>query len=387
MAQKSTYTPRQMIDHLVAFDTTSAKSNLELIHFVTDYLQDHGVKTMLFMNEEETKANLYATVGPDSGGGIVLSGHTDVVPVDGQDWDSDPFAVTEKDKKLFGRGTADMKSFSAIALSLVPDMLTANLKRPIHFALSYDEEVGCIGVADMVNWIAALDQKPAMVIVGEPTSMRVINAHKGIRCFETTVTGMEAHSSRQHEGVSAIVYASKLISFLADLIEEMMEKGDPTGRFQPPYTTIQIGQIKGGTAINIIPGTCSFMWEHRNLPTQEADEIRDKFYGYATELEAEMKTKGETCSISTREFANAPGLMIQEDNPAEALALSILGKNQTEAVAYGTEAGFFQGIGIPTVVCGPGDIAQAHIANEFIDVSQIDACEDFLRKVIAQQAN
>ena len=386
MKEQQTYTPREMIDRLVAFDTTSARSNLDLIDFVSDYLQSYGVESKLFMNEEKTKANLFATVGPDTEGGVVLSGHTDVVPVQGQDWATDPFTVTEKDQKLFGRGTADMKSFSALALSLVPEMLAAKMQRPIHFALSYDEEVGCIGVVNMVTWIAKLDQKPAMVIVGEPTSMRVINAHKGIRCFETTITGLEAHSSRQHEGVSAIIYAGKLIAFLSDLIEELKDKGDPTGRFEPPYTTIQIGQITGGTAINIIPGSCSFTWEHRNLPTQDADEIRDRFYAFAARLEKEMKNKSAACSISTREFANAPGLMIEEENAAEALALSILGKNQTEAVAYGTEAGYFQGIGIPTVVCGPGDIAQAHIADEFIEVSQITACEDFLRKVIAAQA-
>lgn len=386
MTDKPTYNPRAMIERLIAFDTTSRLSNMELIHFVTDYLQAWGIKPTLYMNEEETKANLFATVGPDIDGGIVLSGHTDVVPVDGQPWDTNPFEVVEKDSQLFGRGVADMKSFIAIALSLVPDMVKANLKRPIHFALSYDEEVGCIGVVDMVKGIEKLDHKPAMVIVGEPTSMSVINAHKGIRCFETTVTGIEAHSSRQHEGVSAIIYAGRLISFLADLMEEMKAKGDPTGRFDPPYTSIQVGEIHGGTAINIIPGTCRFVWEHRNLPTQEADEIKTRFLAHASELEDEMKRTNSGCSIETREFANAPGLMIQDDNPAEALALSILGKNETEAVAYGTEAGYFQEIGIPTVVCGPGDIAQAHIANEFIDLDQIDKCEAFLRKVIERQS-
>lgn len=385
MTTKTRLTAREWIERLVGFDTTSRNSNLDLIHCVDEYLREWGAETTLYHNEEKTKANLFATVGPDVAGGIVFSGHTDVVPVDGQDWASNPFEVTEKDGRLFGRGTADMKSFSAIALSLVPDMAEANLKRPIHFALSYDEEVGCMGVLDMVAGIKARAEKPALVIVGEPTSMRVINAHKGIRSFTTTVTGLEAHSSLQHQGASAIVYAARLITFLADLFEELKERGDPTGRFVPPYTSIQVGLISGGTALNIIPRTCTFVWEHRNLPTQEPDEIITRFNAYAAELDKTLKAISDDCGIVTTERANAPGLMVDEENAAEGLALSLLGRNETEAVAYGTEAGHFQAIGLPTIVCGPGDIAQAHIANEFIDLDQIDKCETFLRKIIAHQ--
>ncbi len=375
------YTPRQMIDRLVAFDTTSRKSNLDLIYFVRDYLAAFDIEATLIFNAEKTKANLFATIGPDVSGGIILSGHTDVVPVDGQDWTTDPFAVVEKDARLYGRGTADMKSFSALALALVPHFLSLDLKRPLHLALSYDEEVGCLGCVDMVNLIAKSKARPGLVIIGEPTSMRVINAHKGIRVLRTTVTGLEAHSSRQHEGVSAIVIAGKLIHFISTLIDEMKDRGDPTGRFEPPYTSLQIGEISGGTAINIIPGSCSFGWEYRCLPTQDVDEVLGRFNAFAAALDAEMKQISPECGIETIEIANAPGLVVEDQSPAEELALSILNKNETEAVAYGTEAGHFQQAGFPTIVCGPGDIAQAHIANEFIDLEQIEACEVFLRKV------
>ncbi len=379
--EKPDYTPRQMIDRLVAFDTTSRKSNLELIHFVQDYLAAFDIEATLIFNAEKTKANLFATVGPNVPGGIVLSGHTDVVPVDGQDWKTNPFEVARKERRLYGRGTADMKSFSAIALALVPHFLGLELKRPLHFALSYDEEVGCLGCVDMVDLIAKSRARPGLVIIGEPTSMRVINAHKGIRVLRTTVTGREAHSSRQHEGVSAIVIAGKLIHFIGTLIDEMKQRGDPTGRFEPPYTSLQVGEISGGTAINIIPGSCTFGWEYRCLPTQDVDEILGRFNAFAATLDAEMKQLSPECGIETIEIANAPGLMVEDESPAEQLALAILEKNQTEAVAYGTEAGHFQKAGFPTIVCGPGDIAQAHIANEYIELDQIEACEAFLRKV------
>lgn len=376
--------PRKMIERLVAFDTTSRNSNLELIHFVRDYLKGHGIEATLIFNPEKTKANLFATLGPDVAGGVILSGHTDVVPVDGQNWATDPFTVTEKDARLYGRGTADMKSFSAIALALVPDFLKLNLKRPLHFALSYDEEVGCVGCIDMVDHIAKAKMRPGLVIIGEPTSMRVINAHKGIRCMRTTVTGLEAHSSLQHDGVSAIVIAGKLIHFISTLIEEMKEIGDPTGRFEPPYTSLQVGTISGGTALNIIPRSCTFTWEYRCLPTQDTDELLSRFRTFAAELEVEMKQVSAECGIQTIEMANAPGLGAEDDNPAEHLALTVLEKNETEAVAYGTEAGHFQKAGFPTIVCGPGDIAQAHIADEYIDLEQIEKCEIFLRRIAKQ---
>jgi acetylornithine deacetylase len=380
-SERRRYTPRQMIDALVAFDTTSRNSNLELIHFIRDYLGAYDVKAELIFNSEKTKANLFATLGPDVSGGTILSGHTDVVPIDGQDWATDPFKVTQKNERLYGRGTADMKSFSAIALALVPDFLAMDLKRPIHFALSYDEEVGCVGCIDMVDHIARAKARPGLVIVGEPTSMRVINAHKGIRALRTTVTGLEAHSSRQHEGVSAIMIAGKLIHFISTLFDEMKETGDPTGRFEPPYTSMQVGEISGGTAINIIPRSCTFGWEYRCLPTQDEDELLGRFNAFAMTLEVEMKKMSPTCSIQTAQIANAPGLAVETDSPAEHLALTLLERNETEAVAYGTEAGLFQKAGFPTVVCGPGDIAQAHIADEYVDLSQLEACEVFLRKV------
>ena len=248
----TTYTPREMIDTLIGFDTTSRDSNLELIHFVRDYLDGHGIASTLIHDETGTKANLFATVGPEGNGGVALSGHTDVVPVDGQDWASDPFTVVERDGRLYGRGTSDMKSFSAIALALVPVMQAKGLKRPIHFALSYDEEVGCLGVHSLVDYLVKTGLRPQAVIVGEPTEMKVVNAHKGAFSFYTTVTGLEGHSSATDKGVNSIYYAAELIGFLQRLAEEMKTE-QVNDRFDPPYTTVHVGTVHGGTAQNIIP--------------------------------------------------------------------------------------------------------------------------------------
>ncbi|TNE36912.1 MAG: acetylornithine deacetylase [Alphaproteobacteria bacterium] len=373
---------RDMIERLISFDTTSRLSNLALVEFVEDYLRGYGIAPKRIYNDDKTKANLLATIGPDVEGGVVLSGHTDVVPVDDQDWTSDPFIVDEREDKLFGRGTADMKSFVAIALAHVPDMVAADLKRPIHLAFSYDEEVGCIGVGSMIAHMSAHLPRPRAVIVGEPTSMRVINAHKGIRSFMTEVTGLEAHSSQQQLGVNAIVIATKLITFLSDIFEEMKERGDPSGRFEPPHTTVQIGTIHGGTAINIIPHHCSFGWEYRSLPSQDADEIYHRFLDYAGELEAHMQKMSPQCRIVTRQRALAPGLKVDEGSEAETLALALAEQNETHAVSYGTEAGLFQQAEMPTVICGPGDIAQAHRPDEFIELSQVAACERFVQRLI-----
>lgn len=375
-------TTRDLINKLISFDTTSRLSNLELIDDVEGYLANLGVPSKRIYNDDKSKANLFASIGPPVEGGVVLSGHTDVVPVDGQDWSSDPFEIKESQGKLFGRGTADMKSFLAVALAQVPAMLQANLKRPIHLALSYDEEVGCIGVGSMIEHLVQHVPRPQAVIVGEPTMMRVINAHKGIRSFKTTVTGLEAHSSQQQLGVNAVVVATKLISFLGQLADEMKQRGDPSGRFEPAYTTIQIGTISGGTAINIIPKSCSFGWEYRWLPDHEADEIIDRLNAYALDLVLDMKKVSPDCDIQTKHRAFAPGLRLVEGSAAEVLALALAEQNQTYAVSYGTEAGLFQATEIPTVICGPGDIADAHKPDEFIELSQIAACEKFVHNLI-----
>lgn len=379
----ATYTPRQMLERLIAFDTTSRGSNLALIEFVEDYLKTHGLTPKRIPNPEGTKANLLATLGPDKAGGIILSGHTDVVPVDGQDWHTDPFTAVEMDGKLYGRGTADMKAFSAVALALVPEFLRRNLKTPIHIALSYDEEVGCLGVRPMIADIAKNVAKPKLAIIGEPTEMKVVNAHKGIRAFRTTVTGREAHSSRTDKGVNAVMVAAELIVFLDRLAEEMRQKGDPSGRFDPPYTTVQAATIQGGTALNILAHHCSFQWEFRYLPGTSESDVLDRFEAHACEtVLPRLRRTAPEADIVTQVGAHVKPLVAQTDCPAETLAKQLTGQNHAEAVSYGTEAGLFQEAGIPSVVCGPGNILQAHKPNEFIELAQIDACAKFMRRLI-----
>lgn len=378
------FSPREMIEKLVSFDTVSRNPNLALIEFVEDYLAGHGVASRRIANEDGTKANLFATLGPaDAPGGIVLSGHTDVVPVDGQDWSSDPFTIVEKDARLFGRGTCDMKSFIAIALALVPEFLARGVARPIHFALSYDEEVGCLGVRPMIDQVIRSLPRPEVVIVGEPTDMKVVNAHKSIHGFMTEVTGLEAHSSATDAGVNAVMVAAELIQFLSGMAAEMRERGDPSGRFRPPYTTVHVGQIKGGTALNIIPKHCWFLWEYRGLPDLDPEEIITRFEAFAAnEVLPRMKAVSPDADIVTRHGMPVPGLAPREGAPAETLVMQLAERNETEAVSYGTEAGLFQLADIPTVVCGPGNILQAHKPDEFVTLEQVALCERFMRRLV-----
>ena len=377
------YTSREMIDKLVSFDTVSRHSNLALIAFIEDYLAQWGVPSQRIENAEGTKANLFASAGPaEQAGGIVLSGHTDVVPVDGQDWASDPFSTREADGLLHGRGTCDMKSFIAIALAHLPDMIEAGLERPVHFALSYDEEVGCLGVRPMIDQALSKLPRPEIVIVGEPTMMKVVNAHKAIHAFRTEVTGFEAHSSRTHAGVNAISYAARIINFLEDEGERMRVKGDATERFDPPYTTVHIGTIEGGTALNIIPRKCSFVWEFRALPDQDVTEIPDRVDAYIQEtLLPKMRAVSEEADITTVKREFVPGLMANDGSPGETLVLKLAERNEAQAVSYGTEAGLFQIADLPTVICGPGSIDQAHQPNEFVSLEQIAACDRFFSRL------
>jgi acetylornithine deacetylase len=382
-----TYSSRDMLSRLVSFDTTSRDSNLELISFVEDYAKSYGLAPRRIPNPEGTKANLLISIGPQEPGGIILSGHTDVVPVDGQDWHTDPFAMVEREGKYFGRGTSDMKAFSAVILSLLPELTRQPLKTPVHIALSYDEEVGCLGVRPMIADIVKSVPMPRLAIIGEPTDMKVVNAHKGIRSFRTTVTGREAHSSQTDKGVNAVMVAAELIMHLAKLAEDMRRRGDPSGRFDPPYTTVQSSTIEGGTALNILARHCLFQWEFRYLPGTSQDEILDAFNAHAThEVLPRLKAIAPEADIVTKPRAHVPALVATDGCPAEALAKQLTGRNHAEAVAYGTEAGLFQEAGIPSVVCGPGNIQQAHKPNEFIEISQVAACEQFIRKLIDHAA-
>ncbi|MBI1212393.1 MAG: acetylornithine deacetylase [Alphaproteobacteria bacterium] len=378
----TSYTPREMIDRLVSFDTTSRDSNLGLIEFVADYLKGHGLEPLLIPNSKGTKANLYVTIGPDTPGGIVLSGHTDVVPVDGQPWTSDPFKTVVRDGKLYGRGTCDMKSFCAIALAFVPRFIAARSKTPIHIALSYDEEIGCLGVRPMIAKVLADLPRPRLVVIGEPSDMQVVNAHKGIRAFTTTVTGKEAHSSHTDKGVNAVMVAAELITFIETLAEDMRRKGDPSHRFDPPYTTVQSSVIEGGTALNILARECTFRWEYRSLPGSDEEEIAERFQRHAREaILPRLRRVAPEADIVTTAGARVPPLKPAVDCPAEALARQLTGRNSSEAVSYGTEAGLFQEAGIPTVVCGPGSILQAHKPDEFIALEQIDLCTQFMQRL------
>src|SRR6185437_1630435 len=378
-----TPSPTEMLRRLVAFDTVSANCNLALIDWVVGYLDGHGIAARLTFDETRSKANLFATIGPqDAGGGVILSGHTDVVPVAGQTWDSDPFALVERDGRLYGRGTADMKSFIAIALALVPEFKARALKRPIHLALSFDEEVGCFGAPRLIEALPQGTGRPGVVIVGEPTNMEVANAHKGCHVFATSVTGLEAHSSAPQRGVNAIVAASEIIQFIAGLAGEARAASRPASGFEPPYTSFNIGTISGGTAMNIIARECEFTWEFRPLPGEDSAAIRARIDAFvASDLLPRLRQTHPGADVTTRALASVPGLAAETGSPAEELARQLTGANQSTVVAYGTEAGLFQGAGIPAVICGPGSMEQGHKPNEFITLAQIEAGTEFQRRL------
>ncbi|WP_420548210.1 acetylornithine deacetylase [Curvivirga sp.] len=380
------YTSREMIEKLIGFNTTSSLSNLPLIEFVEDYLKSHGVESQRVYNEDKSKANLYATVGPKTEGGVVLSGHTDVVPVEGQPWDTDPWSIVEKEGKLYGRGTCDMKSFSAIGLALVPEMLKANLKKPIHFALSYDEEVGCVGAPAMISEMAELLPKSHAVIVGEPTDMKITNAHKGILGLRTHIRGHEVHSSQVERGVSAVMIGAKLVNFITEMMAENKAAADTSLEFDPPYSTLTVGVINGGTAGNIIARDCEFEWDIRTMPGDDPHQFVKRFRDYCETLIPDMKKISDDCDIVTVIESEVPALCPEEDGAADALVRQLTGQNTTQVVPYAAEAGQFQEAGYSTIICGPGSIDQAHQPNEFIEISQVELCEKMLRRLIEVQA-
>ena len=375
-------TTAALLERLVAFDTTSERSNLALIDFVEAYLAEHGVASRR-SSRQDGKANLFATLGPQRDGGVVLSGHSDVVPVAGQDWSSDPFALARRDGRLYGRGSCDMKGFLAAALALVPEALAAGLERPLHLAISYDEEVGCFGAEALIADIGRSGLRPAAVIVGEPTEMRLISGHKGIAVYRTEVRGLEAHSSEPHRGASAIFAAARLIGFLEELARARRE-GPPDEAYDPPYSTFNVGMVEGGTAHNIVPRHCAFTWQVRLLPSEDGTAILDAFERYAEEqVLPGLRATAPEAVIATHCLAAVPGLAAEPDSAAEGLVRLLTGLNSSEQVSFATEAGLFQRAGIPTVVCGPGSIRQAHRPDEFIEIAQLEACDAFLRRLIA----
>lgn len=376
-------TPLDLVKMLIAFDTTSRDSNLALIDFAQSLLEKSGARCRRSYDATGKKANLFATIGPDSGGGYVLSGHTDVVPVDGQDWSSDPFAPEVRDGRLYGRGACDMKGFIGVALALAPEIARARLTRPIHFALSYDEEVGCVGVTGLLDDLKAEGIKPALAIIGEPTLMKIVGAHKGGAKLVTRCCGREHHSSQPERGANAVMMAGEFITLLDSVWHELRADSDP--RFDPPHSTVQANMMSGGTAVNILARESEITWEYRCLPDRDASAIVERVNARAAlEVLPKYQRRAPEAQLETTLQAQYPGLAMDEDSPAIRLARELTGANQVEAVAYGTEAGHFQNYGIPAVICGPGSIEQAHRPDEFCEVSELDACTAFLRKVIAK---
>lgn len=372
---------RDILATLVAFDTTSRGSNLRLIEWVEAYLDRHGARHRRVPNADGTKSNLLATVGPDLEGGVVLSGHTDVVPVDGQPWSSDPFALTERDGRLYGRGTCDMKGFLALSLAAVPHLKDA--RRPVHLAFSYDEEIGCLGAPSMIEVIRRELPAPALVVVGEPTDMEAVNGHKGIATFKVTVTGREAHSSQTQQGVSAVMAAAKLMAFLTDLSDGLEAKADPASPFTPKGASLTIGLVSGGTAHNIIARHCEFVFDVRCPPGFKTDEVIAPFLVEARKMDAALKARAPEAGVVVEKRTDVPPFAPEPDGVAEAFARRLAGDNgPARVVAYAAEAGQFQSAGFSTVICGPGSISQAHQPDEFVEISQMERGAAFMRRLI-----
>ncbi|XKE44452.1 acetylornithine deacetylase [Halomonas organivorans] len=371
----------QLLERLVGFPTVSRDSNLDLIAFVEAYLDDHGVEHWRVDNDEGTKANLLARIGPEVEGGVVLSGHTDVVPVDGQPWSSDPFVLRDGgDGRLYGRGTCDMKGFIACALAEVPRWVELELDRPIYLAFSYDEEVGCIGAPRLIERLMADHPRPAAVFVGEPTMMQPVVAHKGATNLRTTVTGRAAHSSQVNQGVSAVHLAARLVTYIEDVMAELRAEGRVDEAFNVAHSSLHVGKIQGGTAINIMARECRFEWEIRHLPSDRFEDLIGRVQAYAETLQAEMRQRAPEAGIHTEQLNTTVPALADDDN-AEVLALcrDLVGEAPAGAVAYATEAGQFQRAGLSTVICGPGSIGQAHQPDEYLELTQLEAGSAFMR--------
>jgi acetylornithine deacetylase len=372
----------EILTRLIAFDTESSKSNWPLIDYVKDYCSGLGIPVTIQPNADGTKAALFATVGPAVDGGVVLSGHTDCVPVLGQTWSSDPFILREADGRFYGRGSCDMKGFDAIALAMLPEFQAAGLTTPIHILLSYDEEVTCLGPVDLIARFGKDLPRPRAAIVGEPTLMQVADSHKSVCTYRTTVHGAEAHSAKPQLGADAIAAACDLVMEIGRIGEALREE-QTDSRFDPPFSTVHVGTIDGGTARNIVAKRCSLYWEFRGLPDRDLRTAVDRFERYAdTEALRRLNRYTDRGRIETVIEVEVPGLKAETGSLAESLALRLSQSNRTIAVPYATEAGRFQAADIPTVVCGPGSIDQAHQADEFIDASQIEAGIAFMQRLI-----
>lgn len=374
---------RTLLADLIAFDTTSRESNLALIEYVRDYLSGLGVDSQLIFNVEKTKANLHARLGPSGAGGVMLSGHSDVVPVDGQAWTVPPFEMSERDGKLYGRGTADMKGYIACVLAAVPAFLEQPLRLPLHIAISYDEEVGCLGVRSLVEQLRASPERPGICIIGEPTEMRPVLGHKGKLAMRCEVHGAACHSAYAPQGVNAIEYAARLIGKLGEIGTRLAAVERHDSRFDPPYSTVQTGVIQGGRALNIVPAECRFDFEMRALPADDPQLVAAELRDYAErELLPRMRAVSAASDIRFSELSSYPGLFTEAGSEAAQLLALIAGSDDFSTVAYGTEGGLFDEAGIATVVCGPGSMEQGHRADEYVTRDQLGQCDALLARLV-----
>ena len=374
---------RDLLAALVAFPTVSRDSNLALIEFVRDYLNTLGVACELDYNAQRSKANLYATIGPTDRGGVLLSGHSDVVPVDGQAWTLPPFELSERDGKLYGRGTADMKGFIACVMAAVPRFLAQPLRLPVHLAFSYDEEVGCLGVRSLLADLQQRPNKPVLCIIGEPTELKPVLGHKGKLAMRCQVQGAACHSAYAPQGVNAIEYAAKLINRLGEIGQRLTAVERQDARFDPPYSTVQTGLISGGRALNIVPADCQFDFEVRALPSDDPQQVAEELRAYAeTELLPQMRQRSSASAIDFQPLSAYPGLATDPHSAAAELLALLSGSHDYTTVAFGTEGGLFHQAGIPAVVCGPGSMDQGHKPDEFISQQQLDGCDALLGRLL-----
>ncbi|HEX6257622.1 MAG TPA: acetylornithine deacetylase [Euzebyales bacterium] len=371
-----------LLDDLVAFPTVTADSNLDLIAFATDRLEAAGARVVTTHDETGQKANVFATIGPDVDGGVVLSGHTDVVPADGSGWSTDPFAVSRRDGRLYGRGTADMKGFIACVLALAPSFADAQLRVPVHVALTFDEEVGFRGAPVLLDELARTGPAPAAAIVGEPTCLRIITAHKGCYEYTTTVTGREGHGSAPAQTVNAVEYAARFVGRLLELRDQLAAAPPGDSPFEPPATTISVGTINGGTARNIVAGGCTVEWEMRPVTATDAEHVRDEVASCMRELTEQMRGVDGEAAITTAAVCEVDGLAPDPGSPALALGRLLLDRPDEGVVAFGTEAGLYQQAGIPAIVCGPGSIDVAHQPDEHVEIDQLDVCLAMLHRLV-----
>ena len=374
-----------MVERLIAFETVSRDSNLGLIEWTRDYLAGLGATSRLTYDATGKKANLFATLGEGSRPGLVLSGHTDVVPVEGQAWDTDPFKATVIGDKLYGRGSADMKGYIATALVMAPQFLASKANAPLHFAFSYDEEVGCIGVRGLIKDLQDIGLKTAGCIVGEPTLMQPIIAHKGTHRFRCCITGREAHSSYTTQGVNAIEYAARIIVYIRQMADRLQQLETRDYAFTVPFTTMQTGLIRGGLAANIVPKECEFIFEARTMPGASEHKLFQEVKDFAATLLPEMQRIEPNAAIQLELMNTAPGMNMLESDEIVKLATALSRNKPNGAVSYGTEGGLFQAAGIPTVICGPGDIEQAHRPNEFVSLAQLALCEAFMQRLLENE--